>query len=90
MADVRFTGHAVEALRKKGIAEEDVISALQSPDIRAVDMLTGHFVAVRKNGRWLVVVYDAAHGGIEVITVYEVSRKTQIERRIKRGRWVEA
>lgn len=89
MVEVRFTGHAVESLRKREIAEDYVISALQNPDIRAVDMLTGYFTAVKKNGRWLVVVYDAAHEGIEVVTVYEVSRKTQIERRIKKGRWVE-
>lgn len=38
-------------------------------------MLMGYFIVVKKNGCWLVVVYDVVYEGIEVVIVYEVLRK---------------
>jgi len=88
LAEVHFTGHAVESMEKRNIKPEEVVEALENPDVKAIDTLTGHFVVVKGNGKALVVVYDARLGGIEVVTVYRASRKAQIENRLRKGRWV--
>ena len=88
MAEVNFTEHAIEAMKKRNITLKEVVDAIEKAELRAVDTLTGHFVAVKKNGKWTVIVYDVYGQSLEVVTVYKVSRKAQIENRLRRGRWV--
>ncbi|NJE10307.1 DUF4258 domain-containing protein [Thermococcus sp. MAR1] len=88
MAEVNFTEHAIEAMKKRNIAPEEAINAIEKAELRAVDTLTGHFVAIKKNGKWTVAVYDVYGQSLEVVTVYRVSRKAQIENRLRKGRWV--
>ncbi len=76
-------------MKKRNIAPEEVSRAIETAQLRALDTLTGHFVAVKQNEKWTVVVYDVHGPGLEVVTVYRVSRKAQIENRLRNGRWVE-
>ncbi|QDA31426.1 DUF4258 domain-containing protein [Thermococcus indicus] len=76
-------------MAKRNIKAEDVMRTVEAPNARALDTMTGHFIAMTKNNKWLIVVYDVHGKNVEIVTVYEVSRKTQIENRLKGGRWVE-
>ncbi len=75
-------------MKKRNIEPDEVTEALKNPELKAVDTLTGHFIAVKGSGKALVVVYDVRLEGIEVVTVYRASRKAQIENRLRSSRWV--
>lgn len=76
-------------MKKRNIDPRKVVETVEEADVRAIDALTGHFVAVKQNRRWFVVIYDVHGTKLDVVTVYQVSRKAQIENRLRTGRWVE-
>ena len=69
---IRYTLHALERMRQRGIGREDVEACLKGPD-RIIEDKESKCVKKLDN-KVLVVVYRVEAGAIIVITAYRTSK----------------
>jgi hypothetical protein len=81
-----FTKHAEEAMVKRELSEELVISAVRVPDKVFLDRRSGFMVAIKEKEVPLVVVYDVVDDEVEVITAFKTSKLDKIiKSRLEKG-----
>ena len=88
---MKFTEHARDRMSEFGISEQEVIESIEVPDAVFLDILTGRFIAVKKQteSRALVTVFEK-NDDITIVTVFPTSKINKVlESRIKSGRWLE-
>lgn len=84
--------HLKIRLKERLIPERYPKQILRKPDIKYLDPLTDHRIAIKSlhyNGkkRPMVVAYDIIKQQIQVITVYPTTMR-EIKNRVKSKRWV--
>jgi len=85
---LKFTRHAEEKLKERGITKSEVISTITNPDEVLFDTVRGNLVAIRKmNDYYLIVIYTPTKP-IRVVSALVTSKLNIVENRVKRGRWV--
>lgn len=85
---IKFTKHAEEKLKERGITKEEVIDVITNPDDVLFDTIKGNLVAIRKvNDYYLIVIYTPTKP-IRVVSALVTSKLNIVENRVKRGRWV--
>ena len=92
---MHLTNHAELRLSERNIELDEVKSILLNPELKYYDVENRHLIAIgkrnRKEGHYLIVVYDYTDGKIEVITIIDTSKSLTkiVDNRIKNGRWIE-
>ena len=88
-AGVRFSIHAKEKMRNRGVRVSDVLAAITAPDSLYEDVEYGTLVAVRRiNDNIVIVVYKMENGEAKVITLFYTTKLDKLIRaKMVRGVW---
>ena len=71
---IRFTKHALERMRIRGITKEEIIDVINNPDKELNDSL-GNFIVHKLKKKYLLrVFYYNLEGSKIVITAYKTSK----------------
>ena len=67
---IKFTRHAIEQIKERGISEDDVINAIKYPEI--TNKIDGVYYAQKKTIQGIIEVVYLRETYIKVITVYPI------------------
>lgn len=86
---IRFTNHAEERIRSRGIPLEAVLKVLEKPEHTFFDINSDAIVYVSEKNKLIVVAVPEGCKGLRVVTVIPSTRiGNLIERRLRSGRWI--
>jgi len=72
---VRFSHHALEKIRRRGVSMSHVHQTLRIPDELYEDVEHGTMIAIKKvNSRFIILAYRGEDEVVKVITLYYTSK----------------
>ena len=85
-----YSEHALERMRVRRVSRRHVGIAIRDPDSSYEDVESDALVAVKKYGRWhVVVIFTSSGERVKVITVYHSSDVDRlISRKLQRKAWL--
>lgn len=86
---VRFSRHALEKARRRGVDMSDVYQTLKTPDELYEDVEHGTIIAVKKtNDKFVIVAYRKEPELVKIIAIYYTTKLSRlIKSKTVRGAW---
>jgi len=86
---VRFSHHALEKIRRRGVSMPHVRQTLRIPDELYEDVEHGTMIAIKKvNDRFIILAYREEDEVAKVITLYYTTKFDRLIRsKMVRGAW---
>lgn len=86
---IKFSLHAKEKMRSRGVKKADILAALREPDNVYDDAENGTIVSIKKvNGNSIIAAYKVEGDGAKVITIFYTTKLDKlIKAKTARGAW---
>jgi hypothetical protein len=87
--EIKFSAHAKEKMRSRGIKISDILAALKEPDSVYNDVEHGTVVSIKKvNGNSIIAAYKMENDRAKVITLFYTTKLEKLIRaKTARGAW---
>ena len=86
---IKFSIHANEKMRSRGVKTSDILAAIDEPDNLYKDVEYETLVAVKKvNNNTIIVAYKMEDDGAKVITLFYTTKLDKLlKTKMARGAW---